>query len=96
MNNTVNKMLHIPSTRRKFFTGQVVSDKADKTVAVLIDRRVRHPIYGKYVVTSKKILAHDENNAAKIGDIVRVIESRPISKRKCWRLYMIIERRAGE
>lgn len=73
-------------------TGKVVSDKMDKTITVLIERRVKHPIYGKYTTKSSKIHAHDEKNECKIGDIVTVSESRPLSKTKTWALLKIEER----
>ncbi|RMH46611.1 MAG: 30S ribosomal protein S17 [Gammaproteobacteria bacterium] len=72
--------------------GRVVSDKMDKTITVLIERRVRHPLYGKFVTRSKKIHVHDESNEARVGDIVSVTSSRPISKTKTWRLVEIVER----
>lgn len=73
-------------------TGKVVSDKMDKTITVLIERRVKHPIYGKYVSKSSKLKAHDENNESKMGDIVTISESRPLSKTKSWALVKIEER----
>lgn len=73
-------------------TGRVVSDKMQKTITVLIERRVKHPLYGKYVSKSSKVKAHDENNECKAGDIVTVAESRPISKGKTWTLVKIEER----
>ena len=73
-------------------TGKVVSDKMDKTVTVLIERRVKHPIYGKYVSKSSKVKAHDENNECKTGDVVTISESRPLSKTKSWALVKIEER----
>jgi small subunit ribosomal protein S17 len=69
---------------RRVMLGKVVSDKADKTVTVLVDRRFKHPLYKKYIVRSKKFLAHDEDNSSKVGDRVRIRECRPLSKRKCW------------
>ncbi len=69
---------------KRILQGTVVSDKADKTISVLVERRVMHPIYKKYISRSKKYLAHDEQNACKSGDVVRIIESRPISKNKSW------------
>ena len=69
---------------KRIMQGVVVSDAADKTVAVRVDRRVMHPLYKKFVTRSKKFLAHDENNEFKIGDLVRIEESRPLSKRKSW------------
>jgi small subunit ribosomal protein S17 len=71
---------------RRILQGVVVSDKADKTITVLVERRVMHPIYKKFVKNSKKYLAHDETKKAKLGDKVDIIECRPISKRKKWML----------
>ena len=79
-------------TGKKDLTGRVVSDKMDKTIVVAITDRALHPLYKKYVVRTKKLKAHDEKNEAHIGDTVRVIEARPISKEKCWRLLEIVER----
>jgi small subunit ribosomal protein S17 len=73
-------------------TGKVVSDKMDKTITVLIERRVKHPIYGKYVSKSSKLKAHDEKNECKAGDVVTISESRPLSKSKSWALVKIEER----
>ncbi|EAR07281.1 30S ribosomal protein S17 [Reinekea blandensis] len=73
-------------------TGQVVSNKADKTITVLLERRVKHPIYGKFVKRSTKLHAHDEKNECGIGDKVTVEECRPMSKTKTWRLVSIDER----
>ncbi|GLS25836.1 30S ribosomal protein S17 [Marinibactrum halimedae] len=75
-------------------TGKVVSDKMEKTITVLIERRVKHPIYGKYVSKSSKLKAHDANNECKIGDVVTIAESRPLSKTKSWALVKIEERAA--
>jgi small subunit ribosomal protein S17 len=72
-------------------TGRVVSNKMDKTVTVLIERRVKHPVYGKYITRSSKIHAHDENNECGMGDTVTVAETRPISKSKSWKLLSIDE-----
>lgn len=69
---------------RRVLQGTVVSDKGDKTVTILVERRVMHPIYKKYIRTSKKYAAHDEKNAHKVGDVVSIIECAPISKRKRW------------
>lgn len=82
----------VRTTRRKVRTGVVVSDAMDKTVLVRIDRKVRHPIYGKTVGRSTKLAAHDETNDAKVGDLVRITETRPLSKTKRWRLLEIVER----
>lgn len=73
-------------------TGRVVSDKMDKTITVLIERRVKHPLYGKYVTRSSKVKAHDESNECKAGDLVTISESRPISRHKTWALVKIEER----
>jgi small subunit ribosomal protein S17 len=72
--------------------GRVVSDKMDKTVVVSIERRVQHPVYGKMVRRTKRLKAHDERNDAKTGDTVRIMETRPLSKDKRWRLVEIVER----
>jgi small subunit ribosomal protein S17 len=77
---------------RKERVGVVVSNKMDKTIAVNIERKVKHPMYGKFVKKSKKYLAHDEKNDCGIGDTVKIMETRPLSKNKCWRLVEIIER----
>ena len=73
-------------------TGTVVSNKMDKTIAVLVERTVKHPLYEKYVRKSSKVLAHDENNECKEGDVVVIESSRPISKRKAWRLVEVVKR----
>jgi small subunit ribosomal protein S17 len=78
--------------RRKVRTGVVVADKMDKTVLVRIDRTVTHPLYRKTVRRSSKLAAHDEGNEAHVGDTVRVMETRPISKSKRWRVVEIVER----
>lgn len=78
--------------RRKVRTGVVVSDQMDKTILVRIDRKVRHPLYKKTVARSSKLAAHDENNEAHVGDTVRVVETRPLSKTKRWRVLEIVER----
>jgi small subunit ribosomal protein S17 len=84
----------MPVTKKqpKTLTGYVVSNKMDKTIAVLIERTVKHPLYGKYIRRSTKLLAHDANNECNEGDIVMIESSRPISKRKSWRLQKIITR----
>jgi len=76
---------------KRIMQGQVVSDKGDKTIIVRVDRRVAHPVYKKIITRSKKFMAHDEENLYRIGDIVRIEESRPLSKRKRW---VAIERTA--
>jgi small subunit ribosomal protein S17 len=77
---------------RKTRVGVVVSDKMDKTVVVSIERRVQHPVYGKMVRRTKRLKAHDERNDARTGDTVRIMETRPLSKDKRWRLVEIVER----
>lgn len=79
-------------TVRKQIVGVVVSTKMDKSISVLVERRLKHPIYGKYMKKSKKFMAHDESNDCNEGDTVRIEESRPLSKRKRWKLVEIIER----
>ena len=76
---------------RKVFTGRVVSDKMDKTIVVAVETKVRHKLYGKRVNYMKKYKAHDENNVAKVGDIVRIAETRPLSKDKRFRLVTVVE-----
>jgi len=75
--------------------GKVVSDKMDKSIVVLIERRVKHPVYGKYVSKSTKIKVHDENNECNTGDLVTIAESRPLSKTKSWTLVKVEERAAA-
>jgi len=75
---------------RKMREGCVCGDKADKTIVVKIERRVRHPLYGKEIRITKKVHAHDEENRAKLGDVVRLMETRPLSRLKRWRLVDII------
>ncbi len=77
---------------RKVYTGRVVSDKMDKTITVLVETYKKHPLYGKRVRYSKKFKAHDEMNEAKIGDIVQIMETRPLSKTKRFRLVKIVEK----
>lgn len=77
---------------RKTRTGIVVSNKMEKSITILVERRLRHPIYGKFVKKTKKFMAHDETNDANEGDLVRIMETRPLSKSKRWRLLEILER----
>ena len=79
-------------TNTRTVTGQVVSNKSDRTVTVMVERRVQHPIYGKFVKRSTKLHAHDESNECQIGDTVTIEECRPLSKSKTWRLVSIDER----
>lgn len=76
-------------------TGRVVSDKMEKTITVLVERRVRHPMYGKYITKSSKLHAHDEKNECQVGDVVTVYETRPLSKTKTWALLRIEEKAAA-
>ena len=76
---------------QRTLTGKVVSDKMEKSITVLIERRVQHPVYGKMIRRSTKLHAHDENNVAKLDDIVTIKESRPISKTKAWTLVEVVE-----
>ena len=97
MNNgaaSANEMETETETRnaRKVRTGRVVSDKMQKTVVVAIERRVKHPVYGKMMTRTKKLKAHDEENSAKLGDTVRIMETRPLSKDKRFRVVEIVER----
>jgi small subunit ribosomal protein S17 len=73
-------------------SGQVVSDKMDKTISVSISRVVKHPVYGKYIRRTTKVLAHDEDNSCKAGDVVSISECKPRSKRKAWQVVEILER----
>lgn len=77
---------------KRTLTGRVVSDKMDKTVTVLVERKVKHPMYGKVVSRSKKYHAHDENNEFQAGDLVEIEESAPIAKTKAWRVTRLLEK----
>jgi len=93
-----NEQIQISATegyvpgRKKVRQGKVVSNKMNKSIVVAIERQVVHPLYRKYYKQTKKVMAHDEDNACNIGDVVRVIESRPLSAKKRWSLVEIIER----
>ncbi|MEM7174045.1 MAG: 30S ribosomal protein S17 [Bacteroidota bacterium] len=76
---------------RKTRIGKVVSNKTNKTILVVVERKVKHPIYGKFIRKSTKFMAHDEKNSANIGDRVKLMETRPLSKRKRWRLVKILQ-----
>jgi len=78
--------------RTRSIAGRVISNKADKTIAVMIERRVQHPLYKKFIRRSTKLLAHDENNECNPGDTVLIEECRPLSKHKSWRLVKVVER----
>ncbi len=86
-------MSEVQKTKRTV-TGRVISDKMDKTITVLVERRVKHPVYGKYIKRSTKLHAHDANNECQIGDLVTISECRPMSKTKTWVLEKIVERAA--
>lgn len=77
---------------RKERTGVVVSNKMDKSIVVAVDRRIKHPVYRKFMKKTTKFMAHDEQNSCNIGDKVKIMETRPLSKDKCWRLVEILER----
>ena len=77
---------------RKERIGVVTSDKMEKSIVVTVSRKMKHAVYGKFVNVSKKFVAHDEKNESGIGDTVRIMETRPISKRKCWRLVEVVEK----
>ena len=80
------------ATRQRTVTGRVTSNKMDKTIAVTIERLIKHPVYGKYIRRRTKVLAHDEENACNVGDFVEIAECRPVSKHKFWKLVEIVER----
>lgn len=77
---------------KRTLTGQVVSDKMDKTITVKVERQVKHPLYGKFIKRSTKVHAHDEANECKMGDTVTVVESKPLSKSKSWQLVEVVEK----
>jgi len=79
----------VAETKKRALTGKVVSVKADKTITVLVERKVKHPVYGKFIRRSTKFHAHDEANTCNDGDIVTIEECRPLSKTKCWRLVKV-------
>ncbi|MBU1294435.1 30S ribosomal protein S17 [Marinomonas sp. UCMA 3892] len=82
-------------TKARIATGKVVSDKMDKTITVLVERTEKHPLYGKFIRRSTKLHAHDENNECQIGDLVKVVETRPYSKSKTWKLVQVVEKAAA-
>ena len=85
-------MSEVEATAGRVLTGRVVSDKMDKTVTVLVERKVKHPLYGKVMVRSKKYHAHDEANEFHEGDLVEISETRPLSRTKSWRVSRLIEK----
>jgi small subunit ribosomal protein S17 len=78
--------------RRKTRIGLVTSNKMDKTITISVERNLKHPIYGKFLKKTTKFMAHDEKNECSIGDIVKIMETRPLSKNKCWRLLEVVEK----
>lgn len=85
-------MAQTERAQRRERTGKVVSDRMDKTITVAVDRQIKHPIYGKFITKTTKYLAHDEGNDANTGDLVQIMSTRPLSKRKTWRLVKVLER----
>ena len=79
------------TSKKSTVTGRVVSTSMDKTISVKIERRIKHPLYNKFISKTTKLMAHDEDNSSKVGDLVSLIQSRPISKRKAWSLNKIIQ-----
>lgn len=86
MENTIER------TNRKEKTGIVISNKMSKSIVVAVERKVKHPKYGKFVKKTSTFMAHDEKNESNVGDTVRIMETRPLSKNKCWRLVAVVER----
>lgn len=82
----------IERAQRRERVGKVISDKMDKSISVAVNRQVKHSIYGKFITKTTKYMAHDENNEANAGDTVRIMSTRPLSKRKSWRLVEIVEK----
>ncbi|MDR8394507.1 30S ribosomal protein S17 [Aliifodinibius sp. S!AR15-10] len=85
-------MAQTERAQRRERTGRVVSDSMDKSITVAVDRQVKHPIYGKFITKTTKYMAHDEKNEANVGDKVHIMSTRPLSKRKTWRLVEILQR----
>lgn len=85
-------MAQTERARRRERIGRVVSNRMDKSITVAVDRQIKHSIYGKYITKTTKYMAHDENNEAGIGDKVQIMSTRPLSKRKSWRLVEIVEK----
>ena len=82
----------VERAQRRERIGRVISNKMQKSITVAVDRQVKHPIYGKFITKTSKLMAHDENNDANIGDTVRIMSTRPLSKNKSWRLVEIVEK----
>lgn len=92
MSEEAKEAKEVAERGRRTVTGQVVSDKMDKTVSVSVERLIKHPVYGKYIRRTTKVLAHDESNECKAGDRVTISECRPMSKRKAWQVVSVVER----
>ena len=92
MNSTETKSDTPERNERKVMRGTVTSNKMQKTVVVQVDRKVRHPLYEKFISKRTKLYAHDEKSEAKVGDVVEVAQTRPLSKLKCWRLLRIVQK----
>lgn len=92
MTDATNTMQHVRTTRRKVRIGKVVSNRMNKSIVVAIERRVPHPIYKKYFRRTSKLMAHDEKREAGVGDMVKIMETRPLSKFKRWRLVEVVEK----
>lgn len=88
----INSSGVVERNTRKEKVGKVISNKMTKSIVIAVERKVKHPMYGKFLNSTTKLMAHDEKNEAAIGDIVRIMETRPLSKRKRWRLVEIIEK----
>lgn len=84
--------MEVRESNRKEKTGLVTSNKMKKTIVVSVQRQIKHPKYGKFIKRTSKFMAHDEKNESNIGDTVRIVETRPLSKNKCWRLVEIVEK----
>ena len=85
----------LPGASKRTLVGRVISNKMDKTVTVLIERRVRHPVYGKYLLRSTKLHAHDASDTVGEGDLVEIAETRPLSRTKCWTVTRVVESAKG-
>jgi small subunit ribosomal protein S17 len=92
MSEETSKETSKPAANKRTLSGRVVSDKMTKTVTVLVERRMKHPLYGKYVTRTKKYHAHDENGEFHEGDLVEIEECRPLSKTKAWRVIKLLEK----
>jgi len=92
MSETTDTIQTAEKSARRTLTGRVVSNAMNKTAAVAVERLVRHPVYGKFIRRTSKLLVHDENNEAQVGDTVEIAECRPLSKRKAWQIVTFVER----